>query len=339
MASFYCREGSPYYWVRFQKPDGTWGGKSTGVRRTADGARRKIKQLVAQETMREQTFTEQTGSNRFDAWVPQFLKQRYQNEKTLIRYLAAWSALNTYLAHMNVIAPSQVTYKLCVDYAAFRTRPPKELMKARSHNTALTELKVFSAIMQEAVRRDYITANPALRLGLRRRPAKQKPEITLDEQGKIASALETEPEWMRDCWLVGMLQGFRLSETAVPMRDINLKARSLTVHGKGGTIHTAPLHKGLQPIVRRAMRSQRHTLVALPKYAAKAWFRFFRRNGLPHLCFHCTRVTVVTRLARARHPIYQTKAYVGHASDTVHAIYQRITPQDVRHLGATLSAA
>src|SRR5438093_13248007 len=28
MASKYVRKGSPYYWVRFQKPDGTWGGKS-----------------------------------------------------------------------------------------------------------------------------------------------------------------------------------------------------------------------------------------------------------------------------------------------------------------------
>jgi integrase len=339
MASFYCRNGSPFYWILFQKSDGTWGGKSSAVRRTADGARRKIKQLVAQETMRERTFSAATGgTNRFDAWVPQFLQQRYSNEKTLIRYVAAWSAVSTYLTHANITSPSQVTYKLCVDYPTSRTRPPKELMKARSFNTALTELKVFSAIMQEAVRRDYINANPALRLGLRRRPAKQKPEITVAEQRQIEAALAGEPEWMRNCWLVAMRQGCRLSETAVPLREIDLKAATITFRGKGGRVHAAPMHADLRPLARGAIRAKRTVLVELPKYPAKAWFRLFRRNGLRHLSFHSTRVTVVTRLARAHHPIYETKAYVGHASDTVHAIYQRLAPPDVRHLGVALTA-
>jgi site-specific recombinase XerC len=228
MASFYVRKGSPYYWVRFQKQDGTWGGKSSGIRRAADGALRKIKQLVAQNTMQEHAFSSRTGSNRFDAWVPQFLTRRYTNEKTLARYSAAWSAINTYLARRNVIAPSQVTYQLCIDYPAFRTRPPKALMKARSFNTALTELKVFSAIMQEAVRRGYVAANVALPLGLKRTPAKQKPDISRDEQRKIEAALMHEDSWMRDCWLVAMRQGCRLSETAVALRDIDLKSGTIT---------------------------------------------------------------------------------------------------------------
>ncbi|MDQ6912158.1 MAG: site-specific integrase [Verrucomicrobiota bacterium] len=338
MASFYERKGSPYYWIRFQKCDGSWGGKSSGIRKAADGARRKIKQAVAQETMREHTFSEQTQGNRFDAWVPGFLARKYSNEKTLIRYQAAWSAISTYLAHRDVSAPAQVTYQLCIDYPAFRTEPPKELMKARSHNTALTELKVFSAIMQEAVRRGYITANPALRLGLKRNPAKQKPEVSADEQALIETALKSRDEWMRDCWLVAMRQGCRLSETAVPLREIDVKAGTITFRGKGNRVHCAPLHQDLRALVNRAIKQKRATLVLLPKYAAKAWFRFFRQIGLRHLCFHSTRVTVVTRLARAHHPMYETKAYVGHASDTVHAIYLRLSPPDVRHLGAALSA-
>ncbi|PYJ09623.1 MAG: hypothetical protein DMF06_09325 [Verrucomicrobia bacterium] len=339
MASYYPRPGSPFYWIRFQKPDGTWGGKSSGVRRAADGSLRKVKQAVAQETMREHTFSEQTQSNRFDAWVPKFLSRKYANEKTLIRYQAGWSAISTFLTHRAVIAPAQVTYQLCTEYPAFRTNPPKELMKARSHNTALTELKVFSAIMQEAVRRGYIPANPAIRLGLRRHAPKQKPEITAAEQATIEKALKSRDEWMRDCWLVAMLQGCRLTETAVPLREIDLKAGTITFRGKGNRQHCAPLHADLRPLVRRAIKQKRATLVLLPKYAAKAWFRFFRQIKLKHLCFHSTRVTVVTRLARAHHPIYLTKAYVGHGSDTIHAIYQRLSPTDVRHLGAALAAA
>ncbi|MBA3352007.1 MAG: site-specific integrase [Blastocatellia bacterium] len=337
MASFYVRPSSPFYWVRFQKPDGTWGGKSSGIRRTADGARRKIKQAVAAETMREHTFSEQTQSNRFDAWVPSFLAQKYANEKTLLRYQQGWSAISTFLSHQGVISPAQVTYQLCTQYPTFRTSPPKELMKARSHNTALTELKVFSAIMQEAVRRGYVPANPAMRLGLRRTPPKQKPEITAAEQTLIEDALAARDQWMRDCWLVAMRQGCRLTETAVPLREIDPKAGTITFRGKGNRMHCAPLHDDLRPLVKRAIKEKRPTLVLLPKYAAKAWFRFFRQIGLRHLCFHSTRVTVVTRLARAHHPIYETKAYVGHASDAIHAIYQRLSPPDVRHLGAALA--
>jgi hypothetical protein len=60
---------------------------------------------------------------------------------------------------------------------------------------------------------------------------------------------------------------------------------------------------------------------------------------MKHLSFHSTRVTVVTRLARANYSRQLTKAYVGHASDTVHDIYTRLEAADVRHLGKVLSAA
>lgn len=337
MASYFTRKDSPFYWIRVQKPDGTWGGKSSGIRIDGDGALRKIKQSAAQDTMLEMNFDGNGGAHRFDAWVPQFLKTRYHNPKTVVRYTNAWSALATYLEHHKIIAPTQITYKLCIDYPEFRTKPPEKIIRARSFNTALTELKVFSAIMQEAVRRGYVTANPCVKLGLKRRTARKKPEITADEQTTIETALEKQDEWMRDCWLVAMRQGCRLSETATPLRDIDTKTKTITFHTKGNRIHSAPLHADLLPLVAKAKKLKRKTLVDLPKYPAKKWHQFFKRIGLGHLSFHSTRVTVVTRLARAGHPIYQTKAYVGHASDTVHAIYQRLAPVDVQHLGAALS--
>jgi len=337
MASSYTRKGSPFYWLRVQNPDGTWGAKSSQLRIDAPGVARKLKQLVAAETLKEQEFGGNKNANRFDAWVPGFLGQRYANAKTLTRYLNAWSAVATYLEHLNLISPAQITYKLCVDYPAFRTSPPIKLMRPRSLNTALTELKVFSAIMQEAVRRGYITANPCMRLGLKRTPPKQKPEITDEEAAKIEEKLQTGAEWMRECWLVAMRQGCRLAETAVPLSRIDLEARTISFATKGGRTHTAPLHVDLVPLVHHARRAKRKVLVELPEHPAKKWHQFFKRIGLPHLSFHCTRVTVVTKLARSGAPIYKTKAYVGHASDTVHAIYQRLTPVDVSDLGEVLS--
>lgn len=338
VASYYTRKGSPYYWLRYQSPDGTWGDKSSKIRTDGVGAIRKIKQQAAEHTMREIHRDRIGTANTFDSWVPAFFAQRYPNGKTRVRYLNAWSALSTYLDHIGVISPLQVTYRQCVDYPGFRTTPPTNALRGRSHNTALTELKVFSAIMQEAVRRSYVTANPALRLGLKRTPPKKKPEITTKEQAKIETALLKQDEWMRDCWTVAMRQGCRLSETAASLNNVDSTRREITFVGKGGRIHTAPLHSDLLPLVRRAKRERRSRLVDLPNYAAKKWHQFFKKIGLRHLSFHSTRVTVVTRLARRGHAISLTKAYVGHASDTVHAIYQRLAPADVRHLGEALSS-
>jgi integrase len=332
------RAGSAFYWIRHQKPDGTWGGKSSGIRRDAEGAVRRLKQALAHQTLQELHFTSRQTANRFSAWVPHFLDTRYPNRKTVIRYGNAWAAISVYLDFCKIISPSEVSYQVCVDYPAFRTKPPRELMRARSHNTALTELKVFSAIMQEAVRRGYAVANPCVRLGLKRRPAKVKPEITVEEERKIEAALEKCDPWMRDCWKVAMRQGCRLSVTDTALDRIDLEGNTITFLTKGARTHTAPLHADLRSLVEVAHTENRQTLVNLPQYAAKKWHQFFRRLGLGHLSFHSTRVTVVTRLARAGHPIYQTKAYVGHASDTVHAIYQRLTPMDVRHLCADLSS-
>jgi len=337
MASYYTRANSAFYWLRVQQPDGTWGGKSSGIRTDAPGAVRKVKQLVAVETMKEHQRDSAGNAHRFDAWVPAFLSQKYPNAKTVTRYTNAWSAIATYLEHKGIISPAQVTYQTCTGYPPFRTNPPKELMRARTWNTALTELKVLSALLQEAVRRGYIPANPCTRLGMKRTPPKQKPEITDEERAKIETALDSEAGWMADSFLVAMRQGFRLSETAVPLENIDLGANTVTVRGKGGRIHTAPLHVDLLPLVSRAKAEKRRTLVELPEYPAKRWHQFFRRIGMPHLSFHSTRVTVVTKLARSGAPSYQTKAYVGHASETVHAVYQRLSPVDVRHLGGVLS--
>src|ERR1700686_878520 len=108
MASFYERDASPYYWLRYQRPDGTWADKTSKVRIDNNASRRKIKQIVAEHTMRELNVDRNGQRNRFDVLVPGFLADQYKNPKTLSRYTNAWSAVGTYLDHINVISPIQV---------------------------------------------------------------------------------------------------------------------------------------------------------------------------------------------------------------------------------------
>jgi integrase len=336
VASFYERGDSPYYWVRVLRPDGTWASEKSKIRKDAQNAARKIRAYVAQMTIREMGMAEGRGS--WD-WVPSFLRRHCANERTLTRYLNAWSALEVYLRAKGIRGTAEVTYKHCVDYPAWRASVDRRIMRPCNWNTALTEVKVLSVILQEAVRREMIAANPCTRLGLKRRNVRKKPEIQPEEQRVIEEALKTGPPWMRDCWLIAMRQGMRLSETAVPLDRIDLRLMTVSTLGKGGKVHTAPLHEDLVPLVKRALAEKRATLVNLPKYAAKKWHQWFAKLKMKHLSFHSTRVTVVTRLARANYSRQLTKAYVGHASDTVHDIYTRLEAADVRHLGKVLSAA
>ena len=52
--------------------------------------------------------------------------------------------------------------------------------------------------------------------------------------------------------------------------------------------------------------------------------------------FSRTRVSVVTRLAEARVNEQQAMAYVGHASTTIHGVYQKVKAQRVAHLSGVL---
>lgn len=329
MASYYTQKRSPYYWLRIKKPDGTWGAVNSGVRLDDPDAKRKLKGRIAREQVKEVDYRDVP---RLETWVPGFLHVHYSNALSLQRAQNAWAALAVFLEERDVTVPSQITRTLAHDYLAWRQSG--ESVKKRSRNTAILEVKILSVIAQEAVRRDWLMANPLLKLGIKRGPTKVKAEVTLDEQAIIERELANEPQWMRDAWLVAMRQGFRLRETAVPMGDIDVVNRTVFLVSKGGKRGVYPLHPDLLPLIER--RRGERLLVDLPPMPSKAWFLFFQRIGMGHLSFHSTRVTVVTRFARAGVPVSQAMAYVGHASETVHRIYQRLSPADVGHLGDLL---
>src|SRR4029077_4894107 len=118
---------------------------------------------------------------------------------------------------------------------------------------------------------------------------------------KIENALKNQDNWMQQSWIVARHRGCGISETAVPLRNIDLQTKTISFRGKGDRIHTAPLHDDLVELMKEAQKHNRDRLVDLPNHAPKKWHQFFRRIGLAHISFHCTRVTVVTRLAREGH--------------------------------------
>lgn len=265
------------------------------------------------------------------SWAPGFLMAHYENELTRTRMMNAWAAVQAFLLARKIDSPDMVTFAHGHEYVAWRQAPPPGAgVKARKKNTALLEVKVWSLVLQHAVRLGLALANPLFRLGIKKEKPKVKPEITAEDQVRIEAALRVDaPDWMRDAWAVAMLQGCRLRQAMCPMERIDLERRVITLPKQKGKEHTMPLHSALVPLVEKRLAEGAQRLVEMPALPSKAWRLFFDKLGLKEVSFHSTRVTVNTRLLRAGFSTAQVMALVGHSREQTNEVYRRLNPVDV----------
>lgn len=342
MASLFKRQASgqasAFWWVRFKDlGTGKWKSKATPYRTSVNTETRLARTYAAELTLAERKGDEVRGNWN---WVQEFLQERYEGKpKTLHRYTIAWRTISLWLARQGIHAPAALTYNHIQPFVEWRKTYTGDGVWKCGHNNAVLEVKILGLLMKEAMRRGLCQGNPCAGSGLHKRKPPEKPEITDDEIQQIRTALKTEPEWMAVAFEIAIHQGCRLRETAIPLKLINIrKGGKSTITfpvTKGDKPFTTALHTDLIPLVKRLRAEGKTVTCEIPPMASKAWWLFFRRQKLRHLCFHCTRVTVITRLARAGVPMAQAMAFVNHASETVHRVYQRLKPADV---GAALSA-
>ena len=205
------------------------------------------------------------------------------------------------------------------------------------------ELSLMSRVMREAVHRGFIFANPLERMGIKRDKPAEKPELTDADIATIRDALISKEghlpfkdQWMTICFEIGLCQGCRVSETSVLLSDIDEDAKRITFHAKRHKVFATLLHPGLVSLIRELRSAGAERTCVLPPMCTKEWHWFFKgrpERGWKGICpkasFHCTRVTAITRMARDGVPIQQAMAYVGHADQTVHRIYQRLQAADL----------
>jgi integrase len=293
-------------------------------------------------------------AEQWGAWVARFLAQRYQKSPlSLRRYSTSWRYVLEFLLLKKIHGPRQVTFQTIRDYIDWRTGPEqmKRSGKYVSHNTAMSDVEGFRMIMGEAVRRGWRLDNPCRELGIARDPAKEKREITDEEMARIIGALDAvvaerpHKDWMRISWEIARWQGCRLSETQFDIRkNVNFKEDTIWFRGKGNVVVNTKLHPNLKPYLQAMLASGRTFTCRFPRMgvgaagAASKFFRqFFDGLGLPDICFHCTRVTVITKLARANVPIAHVMAFVGHADEEVNRIYRKLKARDLGSVTAALS--
>jgi integrase len=85
----------------------------------------------------------------------------------------------------------------------------------------------------------------------------------------------------------------------------------------------------LRPLFERIRKSRKKFTVEFPFQPSRRWQQFFTKIDMPHLCFHCLRVTYVNRLRRAGVPREAAMRLVNHSSELIHQVYQRERVEDV----------
>jgi integrase len=214
--------------------------------------------------------------------------------------------------------------------------------------TAIVELKLLRRVMAEAVRRGFVDKNPLADLHLKKPKHKEKPEISTEEEAAIRAALATmeghlpvTQRWMTVSFLFGIRHGWRIAETSFPLKRVDFTAWEVLVHSKGDKWRTVPVHPELRPIL-TALREAGAKLSCVfpdggrPEDGSRHWSMMLRgcerdniKGILPHLCHHCCRVSVISRLARAGVPERLVMEFVGHWSVTSHRIYSRVAHGDL----------
>jgi hypothetical protein len=342
----YERKDSPYWWIKYWCPTRLgFAYKSSGFRRDDPLGFKHALDTARPLSQEARAARKIAPSARWESWVEDWLREKHRTSpRSLACELLRWRWVSAFLEGRYVPGPQGVTYQLGLDYLKWRKSQVKRVSKKHpSHNTALQELRLWGRVMLEAVRRGFITASPLERMGIKRDKPAEKDEITDADVSAIRKALAKkeshlpiEQRWMTISFEIALYQGCRLQETSVPMTDINETAGTITFHAKRGKVFTTALHTKLMPLIRQLRAAGAARTCVLPRMASKEWHWLLKgrveRNWpavCAHVCFHCTRVTVITRMARDGVPIQQAMAYVGHADETIHRIYQRLAPRDL----------
>src|SRR6202167_5331067 len=332
MAYLYRKTRSPFWYVVYFDADKKEVHRSTGLRADNPNDTAKAKALRAELEAKEHHRAPVVNSEGWDTWVPQYLERHCETERTRERYTGNWKWLALWLQTQRLHSPRAITYRNALEYIDWRTTFKKKSGTSVGRNTAIMELKLVAMIMGGAVRLGHADANPLVSLKLRKDKAAKKPELTDKEITEIREALKSEPEWMQVSFDISLHTGCRLRETRLPLNCIDFKENKITFPSpKGGEdrAFSVPMPTALRPLFERIRKAKQKFTVEFPFQPSRRWQQFFIKIKMPHLCFHCLRVTYVNRLRRAGVPREAAMRLVNHASDLVHQIYQREKVEDV----------
>jgi len=349
MASLFKRPRSRFWWIKFRDHSGRCIRQATPYSHLDTRDTRRAEILRAEKEVTELRSPRADDSTRWANWVVDYLRKRHAaSPKTLERKLTIWRTLAKYLEETHLATPANVTREHCLNYLPWRRakRSFRSKHHGVAHNTVLLELRVFHSILQEAVRRGWCAGNPCARLEIAKETVREKPELTDEQIQIIRGAIQTRlnrnalseeerrnSQFLHISFEIAIAQGCRMSETHILLEDVDLKNMEITLLAKGRKRYTAPLNPALVPLFKEL--HGRTWTYEPPRMPSLVWFKFIdglRRThpGFARVSFHSTRVTVASRLGRGGVHERVAMAILNHASTTIHRIYRRVAPSEIR---------
>ncbi len=353
MASLEKRDDSQFWQIRYRDPKtGKRSREATRYRWNNREETRAARELCAKRTYEEKQSRSSTHKDKWTVWVRGWIESRYHDStKTLDRYRTAWRSIESLLIDLGIEYPARLNHTAVLQFIDRRRQSrrgkQRKNRKPIAPGTISTDVKVLRLVMDEAIRRNFATTNPCLRLGLSRKPLRAIYEIKIEEEKIIREHLATSPEEMNIQFEIAIAQGVRFSETRIDLeRDVDLDAKphpTVRIHGKGGKVYQTTLSPRLVPLFRDLIaRGQRYTWDLPPVkllQCGRNWTRFFKKKAkLPHIWFHCTRGTAITRAHRAGVSFPKAMRFFNHASSTVHFIYTQLGIEDVSEVAEAVAA-
>jgi integrase len=329
MASLYLRGNT--FWISYRDKTGKWKDRSTGYRADNPGDRKQAERLCTaqsrQERLRKVTEPKAHGWEWVDSWIDSRWKGR-----TAALYVGHWERLRKWLVSANIAGPINLRRENCLAYVDWRCQ------KGVGRNTAIGELKLLSQVIDEAVRREYCSGNPCVKLGLRRDKAPEARAWTDSELATVDADLAARDRfgWMRATYLLGRYQAARLRSCSLPLSCIDLERGTIFYPSpKGGErrAFSQPIDKRLLPALREIVEHRKaegkQTLCDLPDFPSLEWRRLLDGLGITDVSHHDLRRTWVTAACRAGIPEAAACRFTNHSSSEIHRIYLALTTDDM----------
>jgi hypothetical protein len=324
------------YWVlRFRDLEtGSWREKSTRLRHDCPKQTRAAHRM-AQEATAAEAKVGPTDAGEFREWVMAYLREHYTEAKSLKRYTAAWLRIVDFNNERGIRHPLHVRYEHAADFMTWRKG------QGVKHNTARLEIKFYSFILQEALRREYCQKNPLSLALISREPVAQKPDLDLESfrKARAAFAARTTAPWMLTVFEVCAHVGcrFREAEFGPESVDFEKKILWITDSKRDDTDPRkrfgVPLPDTLAEHLRDVFKTRKRTAPDLTHGEQNRQFNITLK-GACGATSHSLRVAFITRCHRAGLSESQAMRLTNHSTRLVHLIYSRLSVDDARDAAA-----
>lgn len=336
MAHLVRSEKSRFWILRSRDLDtGRWVERSTKCEADDPKASRRAQRMAEEESRREAQVAP-TRDGAFVSWVPDFIERHYTNARSRKRYGLAWARIAEWQRLRRIRHPAAVRFEHVQDFLDWRTD------KGASKNTARLELKFFSSIMQEAMRRELSEKNPLALAKIPRKAPKVKKELTSEDfiAARAAFTAREGAPWMLTAFEICSHLGCRFSESEFGPEAVDFERKMVTIVDSKREdtdprkSFCVPLPDTLASHLKAVFEKRQRTTPPLDKSGEHNRQFNITLKAATGATSHSLRVSFITRCHRAGLSESQAMRLTNHSTRLVHLIYSRLNFSDAQAAAA-----